>query len=105
MTEETIFATSLGKADPAERAAYLDEACAGDDGLRRRVETLLASHAAAGFLETPAIRLAAEDLAARGGDETRTGPSEPDADEPLDFLQPSDKPGSIGRLRHYEVQE
>jgi WD40 repeat protein len=69
------------------------------------VETLLASHAAAGFLETPAIRLAVEDLAARRGDDTRTGLSAPAAEEPLDFLEPSDKPGSIGRLGHYEVQE
>ena len=55
MNEETIFTAALAKPTPAERAAYLDEACAGDEGLRRRVETLLASHAAAGFLETPAI--------------------------------------------------
>ena len=67
MTEETIFTAALAKPTPAERAAFLDEACAGDAGLRRRVERLLASHAAAGFLETPAIRLAAEELAARGG--------------------------------------
>src|SRR5437879_1258379 len=39
---------------PAERAAYLDEACAGDPALRQRVEDLLGAYAAAeGFLEAP----------------------------------------------------
>jgi eukaryotic-like serine/threonine-protein kinase len=38
-----------------ERAAYLDEACAGDPVLRQRVEELLQASAAAGdFLENPA---------------------------------------------------
>jgi hypothetical protein len=112
MTEETLFTTALAKPTPAERAAFLDEACAGDTGLRRRVETLLASHAAAGFLETPAVRLAAEDLAvedplAAGGEAhpTRTGPPPAADDEPLDFLDPSDESGSLGRLAHYEVRE
>ena len=37
---------------PAERAAYLDRACAGDAALRLRVEELLkANEAAGGFLE------------------------------------------------------
>ena len=39
---------------PAERAAYLDEACAGDTALRQQVEDLLVAHASAdGFLEAP----------------------------------------------------
>ena len=37
---------------PAERRTYLDRACAGDDALRREVESLLAhDDRAAGFLE------------------------------------------------------
>src|SRR5437588_596926 len=40
----------------AERSAYLDEACAGDPDLRRRVEALLRSHDEAGsFLGRPAV--------------------------------------------------
>jgi serine/threonine protein kinase/Tol biopolymer transport system component len=35
---------------PAERGAYLDEACAGDEQLRERVESVLASHEQAGSL-------------------------------------------------------
>jgi serine/threonine protein kinase len=58
MQEQTIFAEALGKVDPAERAAFLEEACAGSADLRRRVETLLARHENAGrFLETPAFGL------------------------------------------------
>ena len=45
MTEATIFAAALDRTDPADRAAFLADACAGDDRLRRRVEALLKAHA------------------------------------------------------------
>ena len=45
MSEATIFAAALEKADPAERAAYLAEACGDDARLRRRIEALLKAHA------------------------------------------------------------
>jgi WD40 repeat protein len=49
----TIFTAALDNA-PAARAAYLDEACAGDTALRARVEALLGAHEQAGhFLEPP----------------------------------------------------
>jgi serine/threonine protein kinase/tetratricopeptide (TPR) repeat protein len=55
MTERSIFLAALDRSDPADRAAYLDQACAGDSDLRRRVEDLLAAHAEPGsFLEPPA---------------------------------------------------
>src|SRR5258707_3616152 len=39
---------------PAERGAYLDQACAGDAALRQQVEALLLSHAQAeDFMEAP----------------------------------------------------
>jgi eukaryotic-like serine/threonine-protein kinase len=42
--------------EPAARAAFLDEACAGDAGLRRTLDRLLAAHARAeGFLERSAL--------------------------------------------------
>ena len=44
MSERDIFIAALQKEQPAERSAYLDEACAGDAALRRRVEALLAAH-------------------------------------------------------------
>src|SRR5262245_26047733 len=45
MTESGIFAAALEKASAEERAAYLAEACAGDEKLRHRVEVLLRAHA------------------------------------------------------------
>src|SRR5262245_59567483 len=40
---EKIFYAAL-ECEPGERAAFLDKACAGDDALRRDLETLLAAH-------------------------------------------------------------
>src|SRR5215469_16750719 len=45
MSEQAIFLAALDK-DPSERAAFLHEACAGNETLRRGVETLLRLHAA-----------------------------------------------------------
>ena len=46
--QEIIFVAALQKSSPDERNAYLDEACAGDDDVRRRVEKMLAAQAQAG---------------------------------------------------------
>jgi serine/threonine protein kinase len=49
-----IFLAAIEKATPAERAAFLDEACAGDAALRQRVEELLKAHDEPGsFLGQP----------------------------------------------------
>jgi serine/threonine protein kinase/formylglycine-generating enzyme required for sulfatase activity len=54
-TDETIFAVAMEKNSPTERAAYLDEACAGNETLRKQVEELLSAYEAAGdFLQAPA---------------------------------------------------
>ncbi len=108
MTVDAVFTQALAKNTPAERAAYLDEACAHDLTLRQRVETLLRSHEAAGdFLGKPAIQCAAEELAGPAcAEDTQGDALVDDADrEPLSFLASSDKPGSLGRLGHYEVLE
>src|SRR5512140_37430 len=44
MSEREIFTAALTKENPVERAAFLDEACAGNGPLRQRVESLLAEH-------------------------------------------------------------
>src|SRR5215468_8752294 len=45
------------------REDFLAEACAGDDELRREVESLLAAHADAGtFLQAPAVEVAAREI-------------------------------------------
>src|SRR4051794_6590417 len=43
MSEESLFVAALTRTDPAERRKFLDEACAGDEPLRQRVEKLLAA--------------------------------------------------------------
>ena len=43
---------------PAVRSAFLDAACEGNPGLRREVESLLASHDEAGAFLSGAARLA-----------------------------------------------
>jgi serine/threonine protein kinase len=56
MSEESVFLTALEKPTPAERAAYLQEACAGNPELRRRVEALLWAHDQSGdFLDPPPV--------------------------------------------------
>jgi WD40 repeat protein/serine/threonine protein kinase len=52
MGERAIFIAALEKDDPAERAAFLDQACADDRLLRQRIERLLKAHEPAdSFLE------------------------------------------------------
>src|SRR5262249_54327917 len=49
---EAVFFAALAKIDPAERAAYLNEACGTDADLRRQVDRLLAAHPQVGsFLQ------------------------------------------------------
>ena len=53
---ETVFFAALAKVDPAERAAYLNEACGTDTDLRRCVDRLLAAHPQVGsFLRDDAV--------------------------------------------------
>src|SRR3982751_2958918 len=57
-----IFHAAIALA-PAERVAYLEEACDRDVSLRRAVESLLKSHEETGnFADTPAYQAAAEML-------------------------------------------
>jgi serine/threonine-protein kinase len=84
---ESIFFAALERAPAAQRAAFLDEACAGDEGLRRRVERLLAAHPQVGdFLERPVAEGA--ELAAFA---PATNPSAP---APAD-QRPSEAPGAV----------
>jgi multidrug efflux pump subunit AcrA (membrane-fusion protein) len=101
MNERTVFITALEKEDEGQRKEYLDETCAGDPALRKRVEALLRSHERDGkFLDVSA----AEQIAP--GEVTREEvPAADDGGQGLEFLTPSDKPGSLGRLGHYEIQE
>ena len=110
MNDVTLFAAALEKQSAAERSAFLDEACAGDAAMRQRVEALLHAHEKAGdYLERPAVEQMAEAAPASDATAALNTAGRPDSgeeeDAPLDFLQPSARPGSLGRLGHYEVLE
>src|SRR5437867_6494121 len=77
MTERDIFVAALQKEGPAQRQAYLEQACAQRPALRQQVDNLLRLYEGAGsFLENPAARTPA------------TGPV-PDAAEPAALREAS----------------
>jgi hypothetical protein len=54
MNERDLFIGALQRPEPTQREAYLEQECAGDAALRRRVEVLLGAHAeAGGILKAP----------------------------------------------------
>jgi serine/threonine-protein kinase len=60
---DSLFHSAL-ECEPAERAAFLDEACDGDESLRQQVEVLLTAHQGAGsFIERPAFEVEAQSVA------------------------------------------
>jgi serine/threonine protein kinase/Flp pilus assembly protein TadD len=72
MQEQSLFIEALEREEPAERAAFLDRACAGDPALRQRIERLLQRHQQADcFLERPAV------APAPTGAYTQSGTEEP----------------------------
>jgi serine/threonine protein kinase/Leucine-rich repeat (LRR) protein len=91
---KAIFLAALEQGSLAERTDYLAEACGQDAPLRQSVEALLQAHNQTDHLLD---RPAAEHLAEEGDGGG--------LDDPRDFLAPSQKPGSLGRLGHYEVLE
>jgi eukaryotic-like serine/threonine-protein kinase len=127
---ETIFSTALEKKTARERAAYLAQACGSDAVLRRQVERLLEAHPQAkSFLAQPAVdrrqysnddapenvTSAAPTLGSEarprdlvpgiGMAETQSDERRENLDRILSFLEPPKKPGSMGRLAHYDIQE
>ena len=55
-----LFQSAIERA-PEERAAFLDESCHDDEGMRREVESLLTSHERSeNFIELPAFEVAPE---------------------------------------------
>jgi tetratricopeptide (TPR) repeat protein/serine/threonine protein kinase len=73
--EESVFAKALEIQEPDQRAAYLDQACAGSPGLRKNVESLLSAYDAGQFLEAPApAPIVTVDEPVREGPGTVIGP-------------------------------
>jgi serine/threonine protein kinase len=70
-----IFLAAVEKAAGAERAAFLDEACAGDASMRHRVEALLKAHdEPENILDRPAAEIAPREGLATTEDEPGTEP-------------------------------
>jgi serine/threonine protein kinase/tetratricopeptide (TPR) repeat protein len=91
MTEEELFEAARHMRDAADRAAYLDHACAADPALRRRVEALLRSHSEGGsFLKQPALEEGATGDAVSGR-----------WVDPADLPRPAEGPGS--RIGPYKL--
>ena len=71
---ERLYHAALER-EPASRAAFLDEACAGDAELRREAASLLAHDGgAAGFIEAPVLEVAARELAGESTSQAETEP-------------------------------
>ena len=88
---ERLYDSAL-KVGESQRAAFLDDVCAGDESLRHEVESFLADESQAQhFLESPALEIAAKALAAGGVP----------AGQPI-----LDDPGLIGQtVSHFRVLE
>jgi serine/threonine protein kinase len=108
LDNEAIFHAARDIADPDHRRAYVRQACGGDETRIAHVAALLAAaDAPDSLLDQPLPeRLAAALAKPEGGAETQGEPPDPDAGgEVLSFLTPSDKPGVLGRLGHYDILE
>jgi Protein kinase domain len=96
LPEESIFLQALELPTAADRAAYLGQACGADRDLRAAVEALLRAHEQSGDLL---------DLPDRPNETQAEIVTDAKVSADLGFLAPSDKPGVLGRLGHYEVRE
>src|SRR5262244_3424411 len=55
-----LFHSAIAR-EPGERTAFLDQACAGDEELRKEVESLIRAHERTGsFMDSPALQVAAQ---------------------------------------------
>src|SRR5262249_28251591 len=125
---QAIFFKAVEALDPVQQAAILARECAADLELRQRVEALLAAHRgppgipeppAGAPAEPPGLPTAGTAPLAGMTDPGETSlvtprpdpgvtyvqPAEGEGPIALYFLLPSSRPGSLGRLGHYEVLE
>ena len=79
MNEHDLLTEALNRTDPAERAAFLDQTCAGNSELRRRLEELLAGYAESGGpLDRPPVAPAESTATADLPTPIATGEHRPD---------------------------
>lgn len=134
MTEREIFLAALKIEDCTAREAYVRTACGDDRELLTRVESLLTlNESGSASLETPVVEQVTDEggvslaqtvmyekgstedqeldqldhLDPKGLARERTEPMHVDdgREELLGHLLPSTKPGSLGRLGHYDIQQ
>jgi hypothetical protein len=125
---QAVFRAALAALDAADLAAILDRECGSDTEMRQRVEALLQAHQLSATLIDPsagpphgAAPPAAEGAVELNPSTDRESPSlqtpvqgggrdqeVPEGDGgkvALTFLEPSTKPGALGRLGHHQVLE
>ena len=79
MNKDDLFTEALNRTDPAERATFLDQACAGNSDLRRRLEERLAVNAeSSGTLEQSTVAPAESTATAGQQSPIATGEHRPD---------------------------
>ena len=131
MNEFELFQLALDIDDPTARKLFLKSASEQDGLLLSRVEALLASHdGQSQFLNTPVVEQIADNpdaafdakmrsesdavndeetdstsLHSKGSEHKVTHQDDTGGAIPLGYLTPSTKPGSVGRLAHYEILE
>src|SRR5262245_33334090 len=89
MAERDIFIAALQQEDPAQRRAFLDQACAAQPDLRRQVGDLLRLHEAAGsFLEKPAAETPATGALPHAGEPLPPGAVPGTCIGPYQLLEP-----------------
>ncbi len=115
--EESIFLAAIDIEDSQRRKAYLNEACQADPVLLKRVEALIKAHEESGaFLKIPGLTNSAGNTrddtdaephasSAPAGEITSIDSISSKERLDLSILTPSTKPGSLGRLQHYEIEE
>lgn len=120
MNEREIFEQAIEIQIPAERQAFLDQACGGDAKLRAQLDQLLASHQMTSqFMNTPlveqlnphaqspmpTIEVSSSNVGVAQQQISQPGEEDDESQPTIDqsFLQPSTAPGSVGRLGHYEI--
>jgi hypothetical protein len=106
---QEVFSAALEVADFAQQAALLDQECAADPELRRRVEALFRAHRkAASILDQPAVAPCETTWTSIAGMHPLAGTDASQTTEgylDLGFLEPATQPGALGRIGHYEVFE
>jgi hypothetical protein len=125
---EAVYLMAVEAADPVQQAAILDRECASEPEMRQCIEAWLrAGIEPTSIIDQPVGTPLGAPIPPSDGTVAMDPPTDqvespvatpaqepvkagvgPEADEEqlsLEFLQPSTKPGSLGRLGHYEVLE